>query len=157
MKTLLRNSISLRSACLFFLAIITAPAVLPPALEEMPNLDRRPKIEAASLKENHRSAIATLKASTPDATVDFAGQPNARWVSAERGFLTGPGGRGRSVSAATLALFPTNETHLPSKAFVKEHPALFGFGPDALDRARVKREFTTSHNGLKTVVWEQHL
>ncbi|MDB6110653.1 MAG: hypothetical protein JWR69_2403, partial [Pedosphaera sp.] len=49
------------------------------------------------------------------------------------------------------------DPHRIAKAFLREHSGLFGYGAEALDdsQARVKREFTTQHNGMTTVVWEQ--
>src|SRR5206468_10364898 len=41
------------------------------------------------------------------------------------------------------------------KQFLDENAALFGHSAEALSAARVSREFTTAHNGMRTVVWEQ--
>ena len=34
---------------------------------------------------------------------------------------------------------------------------MFGHGPEALNAARIQRDFVTAHNGMRTVVWEQEL
>ncbi len=47
--------------------------------------------------------------------------------------------------------------HASIKAFVAEHAGLFGHGPELLDQAAIQREFTTRHNGLHTVIWQQSL
>src|SRR6478735_8170566 len=157
MKPRSRNTIGLVFAGLLCLTAIKSPAILPPAREELPNLDYRSSGGESIAKAEPSGALKTLKARTPDVRVVAGERPHAKWIQAERGFLTGPDGQGRSVTAATLATFSTNETHRPTKAFVREHATLFGFGPEALDEARVKREFVTPHNGLITVVWEQEL
>ena len=43
------------------------------------------------------------------------------------------------------------------RAFLDEHTALFGYGSEALDAARISREFITGHNGMRTVIWEQQV
>jgi uncharacterized repeat protein (TIGR01451 family) len=162
MKTSIRNAVGLVFATLLCLPALQGSAFHPPAHEVLPNLDRRPRSEVVTAAASSESAVAhaalaALKTSTPDVRVTVGDRPEVKWIRAERGFLTGPGGQGRSVSGATLATFATNETHLPTKAFVREHAALFGFGPEVLAQARVKREFVTPHNGLQTVVWQQEL
>ncbi|MCX6950826.1 MAG: M36 family metallopeptidase, partial [Verrucomicrobia bacterium] len=47
--------------------------------------------------------------------------------------------------------------NLAVQTFVAQNQALFGHGPEALTRARVRRDYVTRHNGLRTVVWEQRL
>ncbi len=53
--------------------------------------------------------------------------------------------------------FAVDDPHRAAKAFLREHSGLFGHGPEVLDQARVARDFTTPHSGLKTVVWEQQV
>ncbi len=122
----------------------------------LPNFDTR--IQPGSrppVSEPQREAVARLRLLMPQAKVDFhelIGSP--KLVGANSGFLTGPNGTGKAVSprlAGSLAADPYG----PAKAFLQEHRALFGFGAEGLDSARIKREYVTEHNGLKTVVWEQ--
>ncbi len=80
-----------------------------------------------------------------------------KWISSTHGFLTGPEGRGGGITPKTLAEFSADDPDHVTKAFLREHSALFGHGPEVLDAARVKREFVTAHNGLRTVVWEQQV
>lgn len=157
MRTIARTTIGWLVAGLFCLSASNGPAILPPAREELPNLDRRTKGGESETKAEPAAALATLKTRGPEIRVAASERPHAKWLRGERGFLTGPEGRGLSVAAGTLATFATNEAHRPTKAFVREQAALFGFGPEALEQARVKREFVTPHSGLTTVVWEQEL
>lgn len=111
-----------------------------------------------SIATGHRAALAHLKSLLPDAEVDFdelVGSP--KWISSRRGFLTGTNGAGGGISAGALAKFGTNDPYRVTKAFLSEHSALFGHGPEALAAARVKRDFTNAHSGLHTVVWEQQV
>ena len=62
-----------------------------------------------------------------------------------------------AISAAAAGVVPASDPHRPIKAFLNEHAQLFGHGAEALDNARVKRDYVTPHNGLRTVVWEQQL
>jgi hypothetical protein len=52
---------------------------------------------------------------------------------------------------------PANDPHRAVKAFLLDHAALFGHGPEALDAARITRQFTNNSNGLRTTVWQQQL
>ena len=67
-----------------------------------------------------------------------------------RGFLTGPGGTGLAVSAASLAAFPAADEQRVIKAFLNEHSQLFGHDAGVLTSARVQRDYITPHNGLHT-------
>ncbi len=107
---------------------------------------------------DHRAALGHLKVLLPGARVDFdeaIGSP--KWISSTHGFLTGANGSNGGISAGTLAQFSTNDPYRITKAFLSEHSALFGHGPEALASARVKREFVAANNGLHTVVWEQQV
>ena len=64
---------------------------------------------------------------------------------------------GRAIPSSTLSLFSANDSNRVLRAFLQEHHELFGHGPEALDAARVKREFVNARNGLRTTVWEQQL
>jgi hypothetical protein len=106
---------------------------------------------------DHAPALANLTARVPDVKVDFdeiTGSP--AWVRSAQGFLTGTNGGG-AVSAQRLAQFSATDPHRVTRAFLDEHRTLFGHGSEALDAARIKREFITRHNGLHTVIWEQQV
>jgi hypothetical protein len=121
----------------------------------LPDYDVRAKAAAAS-GANQAQAVARLKELVPGAKVErdkLLGVP--RFISAPRGFLSGPNGKGRGVSAAQVDALPANDKHRGVKAFVNEHSAIFGHDARALDSARVKRDSVTEHNGLRTTVWEQ--
>lgn len=137
-----------------------ASASPPQPDSELPNFDQRTDINAqpAAPSLDHRAALANLKTRLPDAQVDFdelLGSP--KWISSPHGFLTGPNGSGGGISTKALSEFSSTDSNRVTKAFLREHSALFGHGPEALNAARVKREFVAAHNGLRTVVWEQQV
>ena len=126
----------------------------------LPDLDKRQARGDAqkAWPAERAGALRVLQARVPGAKVDFepvTGSP--RMVSVSGGFLTGRDGKGAAISATNLAGFGQADPHRVTKAFLKEHRALFGHGPEALDQARVARDYTTPHNGMRTVVWEQQV
>lgn len=135
-------------------------AFIPPARSPLPNFDNRVKAaqsEAAPSSER-LAAADKLRSRLPQARVDFdtvTGAP--KLVSAGEGFLSDANGAGRGIAAATVATFAADDPHRATKAFLREYSTLFGHGPEALESARVAREFTTPHSGLRTVVWEQQV
>ncbi len=158
MKTLLYNP-SVRCMLLLLTFAGSTGAIQPPAREPLANLDTRPAVQHADVAASpaQRAAEAALRLNLPELRVEFDPISGAaKSVSAAGGFLTGPAGRGPAVSAAGLARF-AGDPHLVAKAFLAEHRALFGHGPEALDSARVSRDYVTPHNGLHTVVWEQQV
>ena len=135
-------------------------AFLPPARTPLPNIDPHSAAVAGSgaITAEQTQAAAELRSRLPRARVDFdevTGAP--AMVSVMNSLLTGAQGAGKAIAAATLAAVPANEPHRVTKAFLREHSKLFGYGPEVLDQAAVKREFVGAHNGLKTVVWEQQV
>ena len=158
-----RTLISIRTLILWGLLLfgaVTGFALLPPANPPLPNLDKRQKQapQPAALSTEQADAMAELRAQVPNLTVDFepvTGSPKR--VSAVEEFLSGEGGKGKGISARSLAGFTVDDPYRVTKAFLKDHSRLFGYGPEALDQARITREFITAHNGLKTVVWEQQV
>ncbi|HUR46518.1 MAG TPA: M36 family metallopeptidase, partial [Candidatus Saccharimonadales bacterium] len=125
--------------------------------QPLPNLDRRPLARSIGLKAEQGAALRQLRERLPHVQVDF--DPllqSPRRIMARDGFLTGPNAQGRAVTGGAVTLFG-NEPHRATKLFMAEHRALFGFGPEALDAAAIKSEYTGAHNGLHTVVWEQQL
>src|SRR5262249_31314471 len=123
----------------------------------LPNFDLRQAgaDQFAQQDPARRAAFGHFRARVPDAGMDSDETVRApRRVLARRGYLSGPKGEGRGVPAEVAREFPREDPQRGAKAFLKEHRALFGHGPEALAAARIKREFVTAHNGLKTVVWE---
>ena len=126
----------------------------------LPDLDHRQTRADArkALPLEKTTALRNLQSVVPGAKVEFdplTGSP--KLVTASGGFLTGRDGKGAAVSASTLAGFGLADSHRVTKAFLKDHRALFGHGPEALDQARVVRDYTTAHNGMRTVIWEQQV
>ena len=153
MKT---TSLAILSWVCLILAGPRAWAIRPPAQEPLANFDKR--TAAAAPAAGPAAAVAALQARLPKARVDFeiiTGSP--KMVSGTDGFLTGPDGHGGGVSAATAAQFAADDPHRATKAFLQEHRALFGHGPEVLQPARLLRQYVTPHNGLNTVVWEQQV
>lgn len=143
--------------------VAVARAVQEPPRAPLPNFDQR---DEAALKRPpapaegpaQTAAAARLQARVPGVKVERdARLATPKTISSTTGFLTGPAGEGRGVSAEAARAVPANDPHRAIKAFLNDHAALFGHGAGALDTARVKREFTTAHNGLRTTAWEQHL
>ncbi|MEI7729315.1 MAG: M36 family metallopeptidase [Verrucomicrobiota bacterium] len=128
----------------------------------MANFDKRvipaAQAAAAALPATQAASLVKLGGVVPGLKVDFApitGSPKV--ISAAQGFLTGPNGQGQAISPESLTSFAANDPHRVLKAFLMEHRQLFGHGPEALDQARVLRDYTDVHNGLHTVVWEQQV
>ena len=145
---------------LLLLVADTGFAFLPPANPPLPNLDKRQKRapQPAALPADQAAAVAELRAQVPNLRVDFepvTGSPKS--ISAVEGFLSGQDGQGKGISTGSLAGFAADDPYRITKAFLKDHSRLLGFGPEALDQARISREFVTAHNGLRTVVWEQQV
>src|ERR1041385_8969862 len=117
----------------------------------LPNFDSRQggADRAARQDPAHRTAAAQLRARLPEVQVDLddiTGSPKR--VTARRGFVTGPKGEGGGVSTNAAREFAPAYPHRATKAFLKEHRALFGHGPEALATAKIKREFITAHNEI---------
>ena len=148
---------------LLALLIALPPLALPyqkPSHRSLPDFDKRAatSTNAPAVAAEHARAAASLHARVPNLHLDLDERTGApRFVSARNGFLSGPRGQGKAISAEAAQAFPANDPHQPIKAFLQEHSALFGHGPEPLARARLKRDFVDKHNGLRTVVWEQHL
>ena len=137
-----------------------SPAFMAPNLPPLPNFDKRATRpsgdEAAS--GTQQTAADQLRARLPRVRVNFdpvTGAP--KQVAATDSFLTGANGVGKAVSAPVAGAIPAGESYRATRTFLNEHRQLFGHGPEALDRARITREYATPHNGLKTVVWEQQV
>ena len=155
-KQLLR--IALLGGSIHLFGLISAAAAYP-TRPQLPDFDARTQnaLPAAPPAVGRAPALAKLTARVPDVKVDFdeiTGSP--AWIRSEQGFLTGTNGGG-AVSAPALARFSAADPHRVTRAFLDEHRALFGHGSEVLDAARIKREFVTRHNGLRTVIWEQQV
>jgi alpha-tubulin suppressor-like RCC1 family protein len=156
-------AVRLASCLLYLLALVPLPGASPALVHERATpFDQRIRPEAAAqagyVPPDRAEALAALRARLPTASVAFdevVGAP--KFVAARDGFLTGPNGRGRGVPDAGVPGIRPDDPHRAIKAFLAEHRALFRHGPEALERARVKREFVTAHNGMKTLVWQQEL
>ncbi|MHA3774436.1 M36 family metallopeptidase [Verrucomicrobiota bacterium sgz303538] len=124
---------------------------------ELANIDKRQERGDSASKPSRdaENAVTALRARLPSATVDWdtdMGVP--RLIHAQGRFLTGARGEGGAVATAAADI-PNNDPLRGVKAFLTEHRALFGHGPEALDAATKKRDHIDSHNGLRTVIWQQ--
>jgi hypothetical protein len=131
-----------------------------PERPPLANIDKRASVplKAGIVPAAQEAALARLLEKDAGTEVDFdnvLGTP--KFIRAREGFLTGPGGAGRTVDFAVAQALPASDPHQPIKAFLNDHAALFGHGAEILAGARIKREFVTQHNGLRTVVWNQQL
>ena len=114
---------SLCFAMLLLGTIANLPAV--PPREPLPDLDRRAAKAAAAAAAV--PGVEALRARLPHAAVDWApvvGSP--RWIASRHGFLTGPDGEGGAVTRAFRAKHRDDDPHRAVKAFLDEHPVLFG-------------------------------
>lgn len=133
-----------------------APAQLP-----LPNLDSRKSFTNTTAAVRSQTALASVALLGAQVNgVRF--QPDvrtggARYLAAQRGFLTGVGGNGKGLSAAGLNALPISDPYRVIKAFVNEHAAVFGHDGAPLNAAQVKVDAITSHNGMRTVIWQQRL
>lgn len=137
--------------------VLPSPAYRHPGHEPLPDFDKREGRTPAAVARASSAELEQLGRRVRGARVDFdrlTGTP--RVVGSTEGFLTGPRGEGRGVTAAA-ARFDRNDPHRPVKAFVQEHAALFGHGAAVLDRARLKQESVAPQSGLRTLVWQQEL
>jgi hypothetical protein len=110
---------------------------------------------AQSLRESKLRAMQRLAGLVKGVQVDFdnrTGSPS--YVASNRAFLTGANGEGGAVSAERARQF-NDSPHGAAKAFVEEFSELFGHGAAVLESAPVVRDYTTTHNGLRTTVWQQ--
>jgi uncharacterized repeat protein (TIGR01451 family) len=136
-----------------------ARAVLPAPPSTIANVDVRTSAAHRSAPSASRDAGASkLKQSVPGVEVTYdslLGTP--KFVRTRDGFLTGPDGTGRGVTALAKSSAYRGEADRPVKLFLDEHAGLFGFGAESLASAQKTRDAVGSHNGLRTIVWEQQL
>jgi hypothetical protein len=134
-------------------------AFVAPAQDHLPNYDVRDQAIATVARAQspvRLNAESLLRARIPTLqlhTDSLLGTP--RLLSAQKGFLTGPGGVGNGLSADALASIPQADPNRTLKAFLNEHAAVFGHDSSVLDSAKINRDYVTAHNGLRTVVFQQ--
>jgi hypothetical protein len=136
---------------------LQAFSFIAPEGKRIENFDLRTGAAEAAPSPAQTNALNYLRSLVPAVRVEF--DPvvaSPKFISAREGFLSGANGAGRAVSASAASAF-AGDPYGPTKAFVSEHRDLFGFGPESLADSEISREFQTEHNGLHTVVWQQHL
>lgn len=131
----------------------------------LPNLDRRHAAALPLAASNAAGGVAArqeaataLRGRVKNLRIEFdalLGTP--AFVGSVQSLLTGPGGRGGAISDAALDRFSDGDPHRVVKAFLDEHAALFGHDAEILGTARVGRDYVTTHNGLRSIKWDQQL
>jgi uncharacterized repeat protein (TIGR01451 family) len=141
------------------LLAITVSAFQPSAKAPLPNFDRRTDgVAAAAIAPEHAAAVEQLKRRIPQLEVTASKVlKSPDFFSSRAGFLTGPDAEGLGVLPATAQGIPKGDPHRAINAFLNEHSALLGYGAEALNGARISREYVGAHNGLRTVIWQQEL
>ncbi len=157
-----RRKIILAWAALFVASAVLflpqAPAFQQPSHESLPNYDRRGAETQQPLEKARAASIIELQNRVPSLHIDFdpiRGAP--RRILSPTAFLSGAGGTGGAITPRSAGARPPNDPHAPIAAFLNEHSALFGHGAEILSSSRLIRDYLTAHNGLRTVVREQHL
>jgi uncharacterized repeat protein (TIGR01451 family) len=124
---------------------------------ELPAIDKR-AVRKGEASADKKAAIARLKSVVPGVQVKFDEKLGTlSWIGSPKSFLTGPKGFGRGVPQGQVERLPDNDPERPIKAFLNEHALLYGHGAEILNGARVKRQFTSRQNGVRTTVWEQQV
>lgn len=122
------------------------------------SVDRRPAPVLEPVTSPNPAAEAVLKRRLPGVKIDYDSLIQSPVViQAPDGFLTGPNASGRGIVTPAGPVLASREPHRALKVFLREHRALFGHGDEALDSAKIRRDYVTKHNQVRTVVWEQHL
>ena len=130
-----------------------------PTQPPLPTLDKR--VKGAALSPTQENAAAQLRARIPAVRVDVdevVGSP--AWVMSTEGFLSGPTNAEEIIpkTAQTIPSAGNNDPYRPFTRFLNENSTLFGHGSEVLtNNARIKDEYVTPHNGMRSVVWEQRL
>jgi hypothetical protein len=147
---------TLTMSALVMLCPWSSQASVAPKTDPLPNFDKRalPPAGGAAVTAEQAAAAEQLRARLPQVQISFdrlIGAP--KMVAASDGFLTGPNGLGKAVVAA--AGVAPDAPDRATRLFLDAQRSLFGHGAEALNQARMIRDYVTPHNGLKTVVWEQ--
>lgn len=134
-------------------------AQVAPRLPALPNVDKRLQgRDGAALAADKKEALNSLRAGIPGLKTQIDPLLNAPvYFSASKGFLSGPNGSGRGISADAAKNIPENDPQRAVKAFLNDHRQAIGYGDEVLVGAKIKRDFTTARSGLKTTVWQQQL
>ncbi|MES2598580.1 MAG: M36 family metallopeptidase [Verrucomicrobiota bacterium] len=100
-----------------------------------------------SLPPDRAREVAEFKKMLPGSSVDFdLITKSPKWVGSSTQFLTGP--------QAELA---AKDADGPIRRFLQDHRALFGHGPELLDRARRVTDYSTARGPSRKVVWHQQM
>jgi len=144
-----------------FAAILDGRAVIAPALPELPNFDKRVAVAGPTATETpaQKAAAVRAKARIPELQIDYDSTlASPKWVYSKKGFLSRPTRHFLTpVPKAFIGPPLPADPHEPAKAFLNEHSALFEHGAEVLTGAKITREFTGAHDGLRTIVWQQQL
>ncbi len=157
MMPLIANSRALLTALLPALLFIGSGVLRAASgTEELTGYDKRRERRADPAAEQ-KNAFQELRRRAGRVEVDFdAVLASPKWVQVADGELTGTRGEGKSVPAAAAARH-RNDPDGVVKAFMEEHRALFGHGPEALGQAAKTRDYVTEHNGVRKTVWQQRV
>src|SRR5580700_6970617 len=139
--------------CVAFVIVgpVTAFAQRGSSLPALTNFDVR-----LALSNTNAPAVTRLKSTVPNARVRFDGITGSpAWITSPTGFLTGPQDAG--ISTAALSRSSAAGSNFVVRAFLEDHSDLFGHGPEVLDNALVKRNYTNSRSHLQSTVWQQQL
>lgn len=122
-----------------------------------PDVDKRVErlAKPRTLSAQQVEATERLRRKLPHAEVEvdpLLGSP--KLLRAKEGLLTGPRGEGAILPKG---LADRNDRDGVVRGVLNEYPDLFGHDAEALDSAKRQRDYITPHNGMRTVVWEQHV
>ncbi len=156
-----RNTVVYRSlllcVSLLLLSMLAASAQFQAPGTQNLNLDKRVSSAKRPVSAEKADAAQHLKLKVKDARVDLdkrTGSP--AWIGSPGEFLTGPNGKGGTVSDAASAGIPSTDADKPVKGFLREYSGLFGHGPEALANA-VKVQDAADKYGIRSVAWKQQL
>jgi uncharacterized repeat protein (TIGR01451 family) len=147
-------------AGLLFVYSNLAFGALQPANPRLENFDKRSAASSqqATISIDRELALNQLHARQPRARVEFdaiTGSPKS--IEIPSGFLSGSNGVGGTLSAGAGSAIAPGDRDRATKAFLEEYRGLFHYGSEVLDSARVIRDDTMAHNGLRTAVWQQEM
>jgi hypothetical protein len=107
------------------------------------------KVEARNAKDAARAAeIARMRSAIADLAIDdspILGTPI--FVRSTSTFLTKGAGKGNSLAESMAVV----------RSYLADHAALFEIDPKEIDTARIERNYTTDHNGLRHLTFKQTL
>ena len=138
-------------------ALNSARAFRAPERPGAPDIDQRPRLapKAGLVAVDKAPAVAGLQARVPGVQIQWNDRLGApEHIASRDGFLTGPDAPAPGVLPGAAPAV-AGDSHRAIKAFLTEHSRVFGYGPEVLDTAVVKRDHTLEHNGLRSVHWEQ--